>query len=80
MSFAVGLVVERTHGTLVRLQTAPLSRGQILGGKALACFAAVIALQVMLYALGVLVFGIRVPSLARLAVAMVLDRRRRSSG
>ena len=26
MSFAVGLVVERTHGTLVRLQTAPLTR------------------------------------------------------
>jgi ABC-2 type transport system permease protein len=71
MSFAIGLVVERTRGTLVRLHVAPLGRAHILGGKALACFVAVLVLQAMLYALGVLVFGIRVPSMLRLAAAMV---------
>ena len=36
MSFGISLVTERTHGTLVRLRMAPLTRAQILGGKALA--------------------------------------------
>ena len=40
MSFAVGLVVERTHGTLVRLQIAPLTRAAVLAGKGLGCFLA----------------------------------------
>ena len=35
MSFAISLVSERVHGTFVRLQMAPLTRAQILGGKAL---------------------------------------------
>ncbi len=35
MTFAIGLVSERVHGTFVRLQMAPLTRAQILGGKAL---------------------------------------------
>ena len=38
MSFAIGLVSERVRGTFVRLQMAPLTRAQILAGKALACF------------------------------------------
>jgi ABC-2 type transport system permease protein len=71
MAFAVGLVVERTHGTLVRLQTAPLSRAQLLGGKALACYTAALVVQVLLYTIGMSVFGIQVPSIARLALAMV---------
>jgi ABC-2 type transport system permease protein len=71
MSFAIGLVVERSRGTLVRLQAAPLGRAHILGGKAAACFTAVLAMQAMLYALGVLVFDIPVPSLPRLVVAML---------
>jgi ABC-2 type transport system permease protein len=41
MSFAIGLVSERVHGTFVRLQMAPLTRAQILAGKALACFASI---------------------------------------
>jgi ABC-2 type transport system permease protein len=71
MSFAIGLVVERTRGTLVRLQAAPLGRAHILGGKAVACFVAVLGMEAMLYLLGVVVFGIGVPSLLRLAAAMV---------
>lgn len=49
MTFGISLVTERTHGTLVRLRMAPLSRGQILGGKALACFTCIVIVQVMLF-------------------------------
>jgi ABC-2 type transport system permease protein len=70
MSFAVGLVVERTHGTLVRLQTAPLSRAAVLAGKGLGCFLAAMALQAAMFALAVGVFGVRVSSYAALLAAM----------
>jgi len=33
MMFGISLVTERTHGTLIRLRMAPLTRAQILGGK-----------------------------------------------
>lgn len=49
MTFGISLVTERTHGTLVRLRMAPLTRGQILGGKALACFTCIVMVQVMLF-------------------------------
>ena len=71
MSFAVGLVVERTHGTLVRLQTAPLTRTQVLAGKALACFIAVMGMQTLLFLLGTAVFGLRVHSALLLGAAML---------
>jgi ABC-2 type transport system permease protein len=68
MSFGISLVVERTHGTLVRLRMAPLTRAQILGGKALACFVSIGIVEVML--LGVaLAFGVRPTSYAILALA-----------
>src|SRR5262249_9588940 len=38
MTFAISLVTERTHGTLLRLRLAPLSWGRILAGKGLACY------------------------------------------
>jgi ABC-2 type transport system permease protein len=69
MSFAVGLVVERTHGTLVRLRTAPITRTQVLGGKAAACLAATLLLQALIFAGGMVVFGVQVVSVARLAAA-----------
>ena len=68
MSFGISLVTERTHGTLVRLRMAPLTNAQILGGKAVSCFAAIVIVEVML--LGVaLAFGVRPTSYAMLAVA-----------
>jgi ABC-2 type transport system permease protein len=68
MSFGISLVVERTHGTLVRLRMAPLTRAQILGGKALACFTSIVLVELML--LGVaLAFGVRPTSYAILALA-----------
>jgi ABC-2 type transport system permease protein len=39
-TFAISMVAERTSGTLVRLRAAPMPRGTILAGKALACFLA----------------------------------------
>ncbi len=56
MTFAVGLVSERVRGTFVRLQTAPLSRAQVLGGKALACFLSITILEIVLFALGAFAF------------------------
>lgn len=44
-TFAQSLVRERTRGTLLRLQIAPLSRGHLLAGKALATW--VMAVSVM---------------------------------
>ena len=51
MTFAVSMVKERTQGTLVRLRMAPLTDAQILGGKALACFATILLVEVMLFAI-----------------------------
>jgi ABC-2 type transport system permease protein len=69
MSFAVGLVSERVHGTYVRLQTAPITRAQILAGKALACFTTISLLQAVLLGIGVFAFGITPSSYALLALA-----------
>ncbi len=70
MSFGISLVTERTHGTLVRLRMAPLTNGQILGGKALSCFTSIVFVELML--LGVaLAFGVRPTSYAMLALAGV---------
>ncbi|MEZ5288470.1 MAG: ABC transporter permease [Vicinamibacterales bacterium] len=71
MSFGLALVGERTHGTLLRLGIAPLTRWQILGGKALACFAAMLLVQALLYLLGYTLFGVRPASWPLLALASV---------
>ena len=70
MSFGISLVTERTHGTLVRLRMAPLTRVQILGGKALSCFTSILFVELML--LGVAYgFGVRPTSYPILALAGV---------
>jgi ABC-2 type transport system permease protein len=71
MTFAIGMVSERVHGTFVRLRMAPLTRTQILGGKALACCVSILVLETALFALGMGVFGIRPHSLPLLALAGV---------
>ncbi len=68
-AFGISLVIERTHGTLVRLRTAPIQRWKILGGKALACFVTTLATLTMLIVVGILLFGIRPSSYALLAMA-----------
>lgn len=71
-SFAVGLVVERRNGTFLRLRLAPISRFQILAGKGLACFIAAVSASVMLLAIGILVFGVRVTSWPGLLVSVAV--------
>ncbi len=70
-AFGLSMVIERTKGTLIRLRMAPLRREQILGGKAGACFLTTLGLQVVLMAIGVLIFGIRPNSIGLLILALL---------
>ncbi len=70
-AFALSIVTERTHGTLVRLRLAPLSHTQIIGGKALACFLAALGVCVILMAVGYTIFGVRIASPIKLTLAIV---------
>lgn len=69
-SFAISIVSERVEGTFLRLQVAPVSWGQVLAGKGLACFLTCVAVAVVLLALGRLVLGVRVEDPAALALAV----------
>ena len=70
-AFAIGFVAERTRGTLVRVQMAPLTRAQVLAGKAAACFLTAAAVQVLVFLAGALFFGVRPDSLVLLGVAVL---------
>ncbi len=70
-AFGIGMVVERTKGTLVRLRLSPVTRAQILAGKGLACFATTLALSAVLLAFSVAVFKVRPDSWPLLAMAIV---------
>jgi ABC-2 type transport system permease protein len=69
--FAVGIVKERRQGTFTRLRVSPLSRGQILAGKGLACFLSVAGVILLLLAIGSLALGVRLSDPAKLALAIV---------
>jgi ABC-2 type transport system permease protein len=68
--FAISIVRERQHGTLLRLQVAPITRAQLVAGKATACYLAVIGVIAVMVALGVWL-GMRPVSYALLALAAV---------
>ncbi len=70
-AFALGLVVERTRGTYMRLRLAPITRTQILAGKGLACFMASTSVCLLLIFFGILVFKVRVASYPLLLAAIV---------
>jgi len=70
-NFSIGLVSERTAGTLMRLRAAPLSQARLLLGKALGCFLAILAVEALLLAVGVAVFGVRPTSVSLLAAALL---------
>lgn len=70
-NFGIGLVMERTSGTLQRLLATPLSRAQLLGGKALGCFAAILLMESLLLAVGVAFFHVRPASPVLLALPLV---------
>jgi len=69
--FAMSLVRERSRGTLLRLQSAPVAAWQIILGKGLSCFLTTVAVVVMMIGLG-LVLGMRPSSPDLLAVSIVL--------
>ena len=60
MGFGVALVQEKTKGTMTRLVVAPISRLQILGGKALGCFLALVMVLCVFFAVARLVFQVPV--------------------
>jgi len=68
-TFAVSLVRERTRGTLVRLQVAPLGGRELLGGKALACWIMAVAVMGLLLTIGI-GLGMRPKDPLQLAVAV----------
>ena len=68
-TFAVTMVRERSQGTFYRLRVAPITRGQIIAGKGLACFLAVIGVNVVMVALGY-ALGMRPNNIAFLALAV----------
>jgi ABC-2 type transport system permease protein len=70
-SFAVSLVAESTRGTMVRLRAAPIARGCIMGGKALACLLACTADGLLLWLFGAAAFGIHVGNPLFLLIALL---------
>lgn len=69
MTFGIGFISERTHGTLLRLRMAPIERFQLLAGKALACAAACVLIQVVLCGIGRLAFHVVPQSWGLMALA-----------
>lgn len=66
--FAISIARERTQGTMMRLQIAPITRSQILMGKALACFLSVILVVAFMIGLGIFL-GMRPGNYWMLAIA-----------
>ncbi|MGD9634556.1 MAG: ABC transporter permease [Pirellulales bacterium] len=66
--FAISIVRERKQGTFLRLQVAPVTRAQILAGKATACYLAVISLIAIMALLGIML-GMQPESPGLLALA-----------
>ena len=66
--FAISIARERTQGTMMRLQIAPITRSQILMGKALACFLSVILVVAFMIGLGMFL-GMRPGNYWMLAIA-----------
>jgi len=71
LTFAITLVRERTNGTLLRLRIAPISRTQLLAGKALGCFGMCMIVMVAVLGFGVVALDVRFgnPLLVLLATA-----------
>lgn len=70
MAFGVSLVQERRRGTLLRLCVAPISKDQILLGKAAACFASCVMVQVILLVVARLM-GVKIGHPAIMAAAVL---------
>jgi ABC-2 type transport system permease protein len=69
--FGASLAAERTRGTLIRLEVAPIPHWQVLTGKALACFSTALVVQVLLLATGVIFLGVQIGSPWLLVMALL---------
>lgn len=69
-SFGVGIVMERTRGTLRRLRTSPAGPGHILAARALACLITLFLISIFMLAFAWAVFKVVPNSLALLALAV----------
>lgn len=69
-SFGISIVTERSEGTLMRLRVAPLARGAILAGKALAFLLSAAALMTVILGIGIFIFGLEVAAPLKLVAAM----------
>ena len=72
MSFAVSLAVERSHGTLTRLLMSPAPSWALLAGKGLACYLAILIVEMGLAIVGAAFFGVRPSSVSLLLLVMVV--------
>lgn len=70
-AFAVGLVMERNNGTMLRLRLAPIRFDQLLAGKALACFLTCMMIVSVILLFGVLLFGVHFDQPVKLLVTIV---------
>ena len=61
---------ERLSGTLLRLRAAPVSHAQLLAGKGVACFLSCVVATSLMLLLGHLLFGVRLPSVPKIALAI----------
>jgi len=71
MGFGVALVQEKTWGTMTRLVVAPLTRMQILGGKAAGCFVALLIVMSILFTFASLVFKVPIDYPLKVVLALV---------
>ena len=71
MAFASAYAAERSRGTLARMHLAPVGRHAILLGKAMACLAAALVMQLLLVVLAWTAFGVRPVDPFALSVALV---------
>jgi len=72
-AFSISITQERAGGTLRRLVVSPLTRRQILLGKALACFLACIAVQAAMLGVFVAFFGLGVTNWPGMALVLVVN-------
>ena len=71
MAFALSIVSEISQGTLSRLLSMPVRRGDILAGKALGCFVTIVVAMMVILLVGVLLFDISIRSPVVLALAII---------
>ena len=71
MGFGVALVQEKTRGTMSRLVVAPISRAQILGGKALGCFLALVVVVCLFFLMARVVFAVPIERPDKILLAVL---------